>query len=332
MRPLPIWSMAFKWLLPIYTQVSRHTQPCTMPKPPRSILTAAVDEAITTAFARLDLQAAVFLGIRPPALDPTRVASRIFVFDSVYQEADHALAGLTNRVWTFIRTVADDYRYEDYGPVPGAVTMQAETLRRALKSFSKQYFAPNSKLARMLPEQTSLLRIKYLTSVIIMSGCLSQHEFVYDGHSDDFVELVDLATDIRRRQQQLIPNYSGSGGFQLDMAVIHPLYLTATKCRCPVTRRRAINCLYSGPEFEGAWEGVVNARIAERVVQLEEEGIEYDLMKTREGQLLDIPESARVHSVDICTEPAQGRATVYFSRRPNGPGTDWDDLQEEMSW
>ncbi|EGX96017.1 C6 finger domain protein, putative [Cordyceps militaris CM01] len=295
-----------------------------------------VDEAITTAFARLDLQAAIFLGIRPPALDPSRVASRIFVFDSVYQEADHALAGLTNRVWTFIRTVAADYRYEELGPVPDAVAAQAQSIRKSLDGFHAQYLTPGSKLDKMLPEQTSLLRIKHLTSVVIMSGCLSPEETVYDAHAADFVAMVDLAADIRARQQQLIPNYAagsgGGGGFQLDMAVIHPLYLTATKCRCPVTRRRAVHALYTGPEFEGAWEGVVNARIGERVMQMEEEGLVFDLHRLQDGELLDVPEHMRVHSVDICTEPAQGRATVYFSRRPNGPGSEWDDLQEEMVW
>ncbi|KAM3446310.1 hypothetical protein MY3296_009798 [Beauveria thailandica] len=301
-----------------------------------------VDEAITTAFARLDLQAAIFLGVRPPALDPSRVASRIFVFDSVYQEADHALAGLISRAWTFIRTVADDYRYQQVdGPVPDAVAARAQSIKSSFEAFRRQYLAPNSKLEKMLPEQSSLLRIKHLTSVVVMSGCLSHEETVYDAHASDFVHMVDLAADIRARQQQLIPNYSGSGGggggggggFQLDMAVIHPLYLTATKCRCPVTRRRAIQALYTGPDFEGAWEGIVSARIGERVMQIEEEGIaSLDLDRLRDGELVGIPERARIHSVDICTEPAQGRATVYFGRRPNGPGTDWEDLQEDMTW
>jgi hypothetical protein len=261
------------------------------------------------------------------------VASRIFVFDSVYQEADHALAGLISRAWTFIRTVADDYRYQQVGPVPDAVAAQAQSIKKSLEAFRKQYLAPNSKLEKMLPEQISLLRIKYLTSVVVMSGCLSHEETLYDAHARDFVHMVDLAADIRARQQQLIPNYSGSGGgFQLDMAVIHPLYLTATKCRSPVTRRRAIQALYTGPDFEGAWEGVVSARIGERVMQIEEEGIALDLDRLRDGELVGVPERARIHSVDICTEPAQGRATVYFGRRPHGPGTDWDDLQEEMTW
>lgn len=291
-----------------------------------------VDEAITTAFARLDLQAAIFLGERPPTLDPTRVASRIFVFDTVYQEADHSLSGLINRVWTFIRTVADDYRYEDMGPIPDSVIDQAESIKKSLQDFSKKYLTPSAKVTKMLPEQISLLRIKYLTSVVVMSGCLSEEETIYDKHARDFVELVDLAAEVRRGQKQLIPNYSGTGGFQLDMAVIHPLYLTATKCRCPVTRRRAIQALYTGPDFEGAWEGVVNARIGERVVQLEEEEMVYDLTSMEEGELLDIPENSRIHSVDISTQPSQGRATLYFGRRPHGPGTAWEDFQEEMTW
>ncbi|OAA72895.1 Zn(2)-C6 fungal-type DNA-binding domain protein [Akanthomyces lecanii RCEF 1005] len=303
----------------------------------RSINTALLctllfDEAITTAFARLDLQAAVFLGVRAPALDPSLVASRIFVFDSVYQEADHALAALINRLWAFKRTVADEYRYGEGGPVPESVKAQAQGIEKNLERFNKQYMAPNSKVEKMLPEQISLLRIKYLTSVVVMSGCLSPEETVWDAHASDFVEMVDLAADIRMRQQQLIPNYSGSGGFQLDMAVIHPLYLTATKCRCPVTRRRAIQALHTGPDFEGAWEGVVNARIGERVMQMEEEGVLFDLERLQDGELVDVPESARIHSVDIETEPAQGRAKLFFSRRPNGPGTEWDDWEEEMTW
>lgn len=260
------------------------------------------------------------------------MASRIFVFDSVYQEADNALAALINRLWAFKRTVADEYRYGEGGPVPESVEAQAQGIKKNLERFSKQYMAPNSKLEKMLPEQISLLRIKYLTSVVVMSGCLSPEETVWDAHARDFVEMVELAADIRMRQQQLIPNYSGSGGFQLDMAVIHPLYLTATKCRCPVTRRRAIQALRTGPDFEGAWEGVVNARIGERVMQMEEDGLVFDLSRLRDGELVDVPERARIHSVDIETEPAQGRAKLYFSRRPNGPGTEWDDWEEEMTW
>ena len=295
-----------------------------------------VDGAITAAFARLDVQAAIFLGMRPPALDPDRVRSKVFVFDGVFQEAEHALAGLVNRAWRFIRSTADDFRYRDSDMPDDLALAEALAIDVALQEFNTYYLVSRGRAERMSDDQFATLRIDYLSTVITMGCCLCPDERAYDKYTEAFVEIVSLAYAMIGRQQTLKQRFtSGRGGFQLDMAVIHPLYTTAIKCRCPITRRRAIDALYCGPELEGAFEGIVNAKIAERVVAFEEQGLQFELEEIRDGELLHIPSDQLVHSVDIYIEPPQKRATAYLSRRQaklDGSCGEWDAVREDISW
>ncbi len=274
--------------------------------------------------------------MRPPALDPERIRSQIFVFDGVFQEAEHALASLINRAWKFIRSTADDYRYRDNGTPGDEVLTEALAIDVALHEFDERYLQAGSRVERMSADQFATLRIDYLSTLITVGCCLCPDETVYDQYTESFVEIVNLACGMIARQQALKQGFSsGRNGFQLDMAVIHPLYTTALKCRCPVTRRRAIEALYSGPELEGAFEGIVSATIAEKVVAFEERGLWFYLDKMRDGELLQIPEDQLVHSVDIYIEPPQRRASVYFSRRLatlDGSCGTWDNVREDITW
>lgn len=221
--------------------------------------------------------------------------------------------------------------------MPGDETI-AESLAIdvALHEFNERYLQTGSSVERMSADQFATLRIDYLSTLITMGCCLCTDESAYDQYADSFVEIVNLACGVISRQQATKQRFSsGRNEFQLDMAVIHPLYTTALKCRSPVTRRRAIEALYSGPELEGAFEGIVSAKIAEKVVAFEESGVQFSLNKMREGELLRIPKNKLIHSVDIYIEPPQRKASVYFSRRlvtPDGSCGDWDNVREDIAW
>lgn len=290
----------------------------------------AVDNAIITAFARLDLQAALFLGMRPPVMDPEKLATRLFVFDSVFQEADVKLMGIVNHIYRFIRGTADNYRYREQGPAPDFAYSEEANLNIKLQSFYQRYLEPQEKLAKMSVLQIALLRIKYLMAVIVMAGSLDPEETAYYRFTAEFAEITQLAAEILHhcRQKQNCER----ADFALDMTVMHPLYITATKCRSPVTRRRAIQLMLTAPEAEGAWDSTGNAIICEQVMLMEETGIEFDLGRMGAEDLLHIPEDNLVHAVDVYLEPTQRFASIYMSRRLSGLDQEWNNIRQDVTW
>jgi hypothetical protein len=58
--------------------------------------------------------------------------------------------------------------------------------------------------------------------------------------------------------------------FTLDGPVLVPLYFLATKCRYPILRRRAIALLKDEERQEGIWNSRAMAKVAERIMEIEE--------------------------------------------------------------
>ena len=62
--------------------------------------------------------------------------------------------------------------------------------------------------------------------------------------------------------------------FSQDMNTVGPLYAVAHRCRDPVIRRKAVAILYAAPRQEGVWDSMLTARVAEKVISIEEEGLD----------------------------------------------------------
>lgn len=58
--------------------------------------------------------------------------------------------------------------------------------------------------------------------------------------------------------------------FTFEISVVAPLYHTATRCRCPITRRKAVALLARGPPREGLWDAEQHVLVCRRVIELEE--------------------------------------------------------------
>ena len=109
------------------------------------------------------------------------------------------------------------------------------------------------------------------------------------------------------------------------MGVVPPLYFVALKCREPVVRRRAISLIKKAPERESIWKSLPTARIAERVLQLEETGLAQPQVPCANCGTVTLPEeSKRIHDVEVLEEipafggqPIEVKLTRYY-RDPNG--------------
>jgi hypothetical protein len=96
--------------------------------------------------------------------------------------------------------------------------------------------------------------------------------------------------------------------FSLDMGIVGPLYEVASRCRDPVIRRKAISLMKSRCMQEGIWNSILTAKVAERLVEIEEDGL---------GEVKschDVPDWARLSFVAPVFDPAGRRALVKYMR------------------
>ncbi|PWI71829.1 C6 finger domain protein [Purpureocillium lilacinum] len=307
------------------------------------------DADLAMALSRLDLQASIFLGRRSPTFDAARVSSYSLSAEGGYQEADRDLTCLTSRLFSFMRAVSDHFRYREPGSVPLHVADKVGRLEDDLAAFRDRHLAPGTAfMERGSLEETTLIRVKYLTTSILLATCLAVEEAMYDCFTAQFADIVTLCAGLLDGSQRRVTP-AGHRDFTLDMGIVHSLYVTACKCRHPGIRRRAMALLDAVPGAEGVWEGKEHARIGERVMQLEECDLDLNLNRDlvlklstdatdskpiswAAWDLSRVPEWRRIHSVDIYPQLGLRRAKVSFRWRPNGMDGEWDDFTEVITW
>lgn len=295
----------------------------------RFILTWQVDKDLALAFTRLDLQATVFLGLRPPLLASS--CSETTDNDG-FDNEEAELTYLMGCVFSFLRTKADNYRYRNPGSIPLDLLIEAKTLEEQLQHFRKKHLTPG-----LLSDGTSMssirethLRIKCLTGIILIATSLYTEEAIYDQFTCDFLSIVDCVSELLA-QPPITPLTDGSSPQNtestLDMGVIHPLYLTASKCRSSLIRRRAIELLRMAPSPEGTWDAKLYAKVAERRMELEEASLEEPPTDPA-----GVPEWYRIHSAHIYPQGDCKSAGVVFRYQPNGMDGEWSEFSEMITW
>jgi hypothetical protein len=147
-------------------------------------------------------------------------------------------------------------------------------------------------------------------------------ETVWDPHVPVFEKMVSLADEVVLLEcsEQAPPVFS------IDMGIIGPLYEVASKCRDPTIRRRAINIMKDAPRQEGIWNSSLVARVAERVVEIEEEGL------GAVNCCADVPDWARLSDVDPSFAMEHRKAILSYSRRKSANEFVRSTFVEEIVW
>lgn len=86
-------------------------------------------------------------------------------------------------------------------------------------------------------------------------------------------EIVDIAEVILNARYSEEKESWAKPVFQMDHCIIGPLFTVVFRCRDPYLRRRAVALLYKVPRQEGVWNSHLTARCAERMINIEEEGL-----------------------------------------------------------
>ena len=159
--------------------------------------------------------------------------------------------------------------------------------------------------ARTLEVSQSFMAI--FLEVATHGGVLTT-EMIWDNFTEEFKHILELASLIIQSCDMDPESHKQQPQFSQDMAIVAPLYAIAHRCRDPVVRRKAISLLYASPRQEGVWNSILAARVAEKVMGIEEEGLGYVTCSQ------DVPDWARLNDMEVKFD-LYGRLAVISYRR-----------------
>ncbi|KAI1066145.1 hypothetical protein LB506_008264 [Fusarium annulatum] len=180
----------------------------------------------------------------------------------------------------------------------------------------------------------TLLRIHHATAYVMAGTCLApSDELAYDLFKSSFDPVVSPTDHILEAAASVMAADIICGActakfiFSAGIGIILPLYYTILKCRCPMTRRRALKLLLSVSHQEGIWNGPLAAAIACRAIQIEEEEYyecspieDFPLKSLIDAPIPILPESHRISGVFIDPPESSTGDIIWGYRRAQKNG------------
>ncbi|KAH6682480.1 hypothetical protein B0J14DRAFT_573682 [Halenospora varia] len=154
-------------------------------------------------------------------------------------------------------------------------------------------------------------------------------ETVWDAFLPEYESMLGHAEAIFELSRSNTSSQAGVGEdqpiFTLDTSILFPLYFIAVKCRQSTIRRRAIALLNSEMRREGLWSSKIMALVAERVVEIEEQG------QTSMEDL--IGREKRIRGLQVTFETGERRAELVFCGSSSTiPGMAVPPIREFVEW
>ncbi|GFN12177.1 Zn(II)2Cys6 transcription factor [Aspergillus tubingensis] len=122
-----------------------------------------------------------------------------------------------------------------------------------------------------------VLYVRRRLAQLALSMDLTKGELAHDDFVEDYAYMLELMGDILGDPMDPLDSQpanidqSQNMSFHLETITTEPLFLIALRCREPTIRRQAIRLLRQYPRREGICEGMAALKIAERVMEIEEE-------------------------------------------------------------
>jgi hypothetical protein len=193
------------------------------------------------------------------------------------------------------------------------------------------------------------LRILHLAAQTWVDSCHTPFETEFDVQLDKYERIMELGEQLFYEEDR--PYQSPLASFTFDKGFLPPVYFVAMTCRHRILRRRAVALLKkASPKRVGMWNAELLAACAERIIEIEEEGMPPlseadDEWPAEEKRIYDSdgiasqdywvpPEVAMAGFVDGRSESSNEgmRAQrVKFMLRPGGVDGKWK-IREEVIW
>ena len=165
------------------------------------------------------------------------------------------------------------------------ITDRHRTWLQALQAFESSHELSNSDALAI-----TALKLGYCSSFTACFCIADKTQLSFDAHLATFQALVQYATELtnsldlhcRRTQSQL---YKAAANFTFDTSLIPALFYTAIRCRCPITRRKAVDLLALDLPREGLWDPEQHRIVAKRVIDIEEMEVDVNGWPTEASRL-----------------------------------------------
>ncbi|KAI8932006.1 hypothetical protein NX059_010902 [Plenodomus lindquistii] len=121
-------------------------------------------------------------------------------------------------------------------------------------------------------ERVAMSSIKMsLDTAFILTACsLDTTEMEYEAHLEQFQKIIHHARIIMEHRVRTITR---GPRFTFEICIIPPVFIVATRCRCPVTRRAAVDILEQNTPPEGLWDAQQHVLLAKRAIEVEEQDV-----------------------------------------------------------
>lgn len=283
----------------------------------------------------LDVQTASYAFSRPPQLPSSLSGSNgsaiVMLSDSFTpNQAESQLIPLLHACYHYA-SIAARYKYLPRIDIPSNIALdQSRYIALLSQWISKldrrtsiwiEHDISSSQSTPSIHPRFPLLvqRIQCVSAIIYLSNILNYKEKSYDAFTSYFEQIVTDATILLENQSAASCLSSPENRFRLISPISQPLYLTAMKCRQGVIRRRAIHLLgLTGRE--GPWHGAICQRVAQRVMEIEEDQVlrKSALLLEEDHDVTSVPEALRLHGsgmeFDEARLPGKGFIVAHFSR------------------
>ena len=259
-------------------------------------LTSDVMDPLVEAFERLDVQMSSFTSSqvhlkRSHSTISAVSGGRPLHFERVsdaMRDLNFLLGAMRDFNWE-----TDAQRFSHEGLSSDDVMVFQEHMISLLKQLHRWHLAMNDLQSRTksIKDQISadILRVRQIYCKLKVATCLTDgRECLWDSYLTDFEQLVKTSEIVMFRRSVLSAE-NEKVNFTLDTGIIPPVYFTVLKCRDPNLRRRALVLLKNCKHQEGAWNGPIIASMAEKVMILEERGLDSVYIAA------DVPEENRMY-------------------------------------
>lgn len=327
-------------MIDLQNEVSLKTRPTTSAGPLVCNDTVEGFNSIRDVFCTLDYHISMFAWGRKPRFPRLPVTNRM-LYPSSMEDLATAHPALQQWCVHFIAKALEP-EWEERIDFPAALVAQqlylVAWLKRWLRTYTLLFDTPSPRPPCAQTAHFRILKAQTLILYIATSNIKPPTQVTYDSYAPEFEEIIRCAEHVLNPNDPTNPSapprpllaYSPVPG------IINPLYFTARKYRDSVSRRRAIHLLrHAG--IEGPFQGDFEARVAARLVEIEEDRKPFKAVLAPAEVLrpCDIPDRNRVYMTWITETPGlefekpqvgeTAQRVLKFSRRrrlaPTSRGT-----------
>ena len=250
----------------------------------RDVSAGAPSKDVLRLFLDLDLQVAQYSEGRPPDLPcaiPDPAAYQVPDFTNI-EEACFNFLELTHSCYHFtVAAAKKKYKAFNFSTNKMALDQcrylaHLHTFLQILeRNFLSHSAALDNKLSQIERRKALILKARCLSTIIHVTEILNPYETRYDKHGPLLISILTCAREVlsthRVKSDTISSNYDDRGlpHFSVTPGIIQPLFLVACKYRHSRFRREALSLLRSAG-IESPWNGRFEARVAQRLMEIEE--------------------------------------------------------------